>query len=114
MPKTVTKKARVETAYGRQLDSPIDFSYVYEELIDGDSIPAAEVLEPKDMRSFVNAKRNASARSTAQNKALSDAGIEKPTLEDPAVRLAGMVKIFIANGENPTTAEQMARQALGM
>lgn len=114
MPKTVNKSARVETAYGQTLAEPITFSYEYEELAKGESIPADEQPDAEDLRSYVNQKRNAKARSEAQNKALTDAGINKPTLESPEVRLATMVKVLVAAGNAKDEAERIARGALGM
>jgi hypothetical protein len=114
MPKTQTKRARVETAYGQTLAEPVEFDYSYEELVKGDEIPAREMPDADDLRSFVNQKRNAAARSKAQNEALTAAGIQKPTLEDPDTRLRTMVKVLVAAGNTPEQAEQIARGALGM
>lgn len=114
MPKTVNKSAKVETAYGQTLAEPVTFSYSYEELVKGDEIPSKEVPDADDLRTYVNQKRNAAARSSAQNDALTKAGIQKPTLEDPDVRLKTMVKVLVAAGNSESDAEQIARQALGM
>ena len=114
MPKTQKKAARVETAYGNTLAEPITFSYEYEELQKGDTIPADEMPDSDDLRSFVNQKRNAAARSKAQNDALQNAGIEKPNQENPEFRLATVVKMLKANGLSAEAAEQQARAVLGM
>lgn len=114
MPKNVTKTARVETAYGQTLAEPVSFIYEYDELTKNDAIPASEQPDADDLRSFVNQKRNAGARSKAQNEALTAAGIAKPTLEDPDVRLRTMVRVLVAAGNSEATAEQIARGALGM
>lgn len=114
MPKTMPKTATVNTAYGQTLAEPIQFSYSYEELVKGDTIPADETPDESDLRAFVNQKRNAAARSKAQNEALSAAGIQKPTLEDADVRLKTMVKVLIAAGNSPEQAETIAKGALGM
>ena len=114
MAKNIEKAARVETAYGNTLAEPITFSYGYEELQKSDTIPADEMPDSDDLRSFVNQKRNAAARSKAQNEALANAGIVKPTLDDPDVRLKNMVKILVANGVAADAAEQQARAVLGM
>jgi hypothetical protein len=114
MAKTVTKTARVETAYGQTLPEAIDFSYQFEKLAKGDAIPTDETPDASDILNFVNAKRNASARSKAQNEALDAADVKKPTLEDPDVRLKTMVKVLVAAGNTTEQAEQIARQALGM
>jgi hypothetical protein len=114
MPKDVTKTATMETAYGQVLDTPIKFQYSFTELESGDAIPTDEVPTEKDKRNLVNAKRNASARMKEQNKALEAKGIQKPTLEDPEVRLKTMVKVLIAAGNTPEQAEQIAKNALGV
>ena len=114
MAKLVSKKAQVATAFGQTLPTPIDFEYQYEELQKGDEIPADEQPDADDLRAYVNTKRNSAARAKAQNEALSNAGIVKPTLEDPDVRLKSMVKILIANGMDETTATVTAKTALGM
>jgi hypothetical protein len=114
MAKVITKKARVETAYGKVLESPIDFSYSYEELQKGEEIPAKEMPDADDLISFVNQKRNATARSREQNLALENAGVKKPTKEDPEFRLRTMVDMLVANGETKEDAEQQARLLLKM
>jgi hypothetical protein len=114
MSKTVEKRATVETAYGQTLAEPVKFSYSFVELEKGDEIPATEMPDSDDLRSFVNQKRNAKARSAAQNEALSNAGIVKPTLEDADVRFATMVKVLKAAGNTQEQAEQMAHQVLGV
>jgi hypothetical protein len=114
MAKTISKSAKVETAYGQTLAEPVSFNYTYEELQKGDAIPTDEQPDAADLLTYVNQKRNAAARSKAQNDALTNAGIVKPTLEDPAVRLATMVKVLVAAGNSKETAEQIAKSALGM
>lgn len=114
MAKTVDKRATVETAYGQTLAEPVKFAYSYVELEKGDEIPADEMPGADDIRSYVNQKRNAAARSKAQNDALTNAGIVKPTLEDAAVRFATMVKVLKAAGNTQDQAEQMAHQVLGV
>lgn len=114
MSDTQTKRATIETAYGQTLAVPVKFSYSYDELGKDDEIPADEIPSAEDLKSYVNQKRAAKARAGAQAEALKAAGIEKPTLEDPKVRLAGMIKILKAAGNSDSQAEQMARQMLGM
>src|SRR5512147_1248040 len=98
MPETIKKSAKEETAYGQTLATPVTFSSEYEELQKTDTISASEMPDADDLRSFVNQKRNAAARSKAQNAALDAAGIVKPTLEDPDTRLKTMVKVLVAAG----------------
>lgn len=108
--KTVKKTARVETAYGTTLDKPLTFDYEYQELEANDTIPDKEQPDDKAIRSLVNGNRNAKARSSAQNAALQAAGIEKPTLEDPKVQFAQMVKALVASGKSEEQAKQIAGQ----
>lgn len=114
MPKNVTKSATVETAFGQPVVPAVKFSYAYDELVKGDAIPTDEQPDADDLRSFVNQKRNAAARSKAQNEALADAGVQKPTLEDAEYRLKTMVKVLVAAGNSEAQAEQIAKSALGM
>ena len=114
MSKNVTKQAEVKTFNGQTLPEAISFSYEYEELQKGDEIPAKEIPDEDDLRTYVNTKRNSAARAKAQNDALNAAGIQKPTLEDPDFRLKQMVKLLVANGLDAATAETTARATLGM
>jgi hypothetical protein len=114
MAKNVTKKATISTAYGEPVNPPLEFSYGYDELQKGDEIPADEKPDADDILTLVNQKRNAKARASAQNEALSEAGIQKPTLESPDVRLKTMVKVLVAAGNDEETATTIAKSALGM
>lgn len=114
MAKQVDKTAEVKTFNGQTLPEPITFAYSFIELQKGDEIPADEQPDADDLRTYVNTKRNSSARAKAQNAALEAAGIQKPTLEDPDFRLKQMVKILSASGMDAATAETTARAALGM
>jgi hypothetical protein len=112
--KTAEKRATVETAYGKKLDTPLTFDYTYDELEKGDEIPAKEMPDADDLITYVNAKRNASARSTAQTKILDANEIKKPDLKDAAFRLASMVKVLMANGDDEETATATAKTLLKM
>lgn len=116
MSKHIVKTAEAGTAYGQTLAEPIKFSYEYDELEKNDEIPAKEMPDADDLRSFVNQKRNASARSKAQNDAFTAAGIVKPTLEDPAVQVATMAKVLLTakTAKTQEEAEAMAKQILGL
>lgn len=112
--KTETKTATIETAYGEKLDAPIELIYEYEKLEASDTIPADEVPSEKDIRQFVNGRRNASARAAATSVEFSKRGIKAPTLEDPAVQLRTMIKVLVAAGKTAEQAEQIARATLGL
>lgn len=113
--KTINKSARVETAFGQTLAEPVTFSYTYEELAKGDEIPAKEMPDEDDLRTYVNQKRNAKARASAQSSALTAAGISAPSLEDnQELQLKTMVKVLVAAGKSEEVATQIAKGALGI
>jgi hypothetical protein len=117
MPKTANKTATITKAFGEDLRTPLDFSYSYEELETGDEIPAKEVPDADDLLTFVNQRRNASARAAEQNKALKAAGYEpKPLEENQAAQIRMMVKALMAADKNRTEADatQVAKTALGI
>jgi hypothetical protein len=114
MAKTVTKNAEISKAYGNDLPKPLPFSYSFEELQKGDEIPADEQPDAEDIRNLVNSKRNAKARAAASNQALTEAGVQKPTLESPEFRLASMVKVLVAAGKSEAEATELAKTVLGM
>lgn len=114
MPEIVSNQAEVKTFNSQPLPKPIKFSYDFEKLVKGDEIPADEVPDSDDILTYVNTKRNSAARAKAQAEALTAAGIQKPTLEDPDFRLRQMIKILVANNMDEETAEKSARAALGM
>ena len=114
MSKLVTRKATVATVYGQTLAEPVEFEFSYQELQKGEEIPAAEVPDADDLRSFVNTRRASKARSEKQNEIVASLGIEKPTLENPDVALATMVKVLKAQGKSHDDATSIAKQMLGM
>lgn len=108
--KNVTKTATVSKFDQKVLDTPVEFSYSYEELEKGDAIPAKEELDDDDKRSFVNARRNASARAAEQTKALDAAGIKKAELSaNPQGQFNLIVKALVAAGNTVEQAETIAR-----
>src|SRR5678815_1620177 len=72
----------IESAYGIKLDTPLTYETEYEELVSFDAIPPKELPDNDDILSLVNNKRKANQRQKAMQKALDDAGIVKPTLEN--------------------------------
>jgi len=112
--KAETFKGKMENAYGRVLPTPVSFSGEYEHLTDISEVPDKEKLSDEDILSVVNAKRKASARQKAMNDALTAAGIEKPTLEDPQVQLATIIKALRAAGRSEEDAIQLAESTLGV
>lgn len=113
MPKTTKFTGVIENAYGKALTVPIKYAGEFEELLEGDEIPAKEQPEPKEILAFVNNRRKASARQASMNVALNAAGIEKPTLAEPEVQFKEMTKILVAAGRSQEQARQMANANLG-
>src|SRR5262245_3025711 len=110
--KTVNKTAKVGTAYGQTLAEELSIAYSYEELQKGDVIPTDEQLDEEDIRGVVNQKRNAAARAKATNAKLEEAGIQKPTLDDPNVQVREMVKVLRAADKNLTEEAANAKAKL--
>ena len=110
----ITKTATVGSAFGNEIE-PIKFTFDYEELSAVADIPEDEKLDDKAVLTFVNARRNASARAKAQLEALKAAGYEAPSTSvasDPEARVKAMVKLLMLNGETEEAATQMARSVL--
>lgn len=128
--KTTTFAGEIATAYGVKLDTPIKFSGSFQELEvspaaakqalkfelpeGADAIPAAQAPTVGDLYAMLNNSEKANERQKALQSALDVAGIKKPTLEDPAVQLREMIKIFKGAGRSDEEAEKAARGALGL
>jgi hypothetical protein len=131
--KTVQFDGTIENAYGRPLKelkfkagftpvTAISFSGEYEHLTSYDAIPAKELPDKDDILTVVNQARKANSRQKTTQKALDDAGVIKPTMEeDPALQLksmvAGMVAAKDAQGNKRYTEEsatKLAKQILGL
>ena len=126
MPKTVTVKTTAENAYGKaikdfgvndadgKLIESVPYSFKFEELLDGDEIPAKENPEPKDLRKMVSNKRKASARTKALNAALDAVGIKAPEVGvDMEYTWKQLTAMLIKSGKDEDVAKQMANQNLG-
>src|SRR5438128_5139938 len=86
----------VNTAYGKDLPSPVTVKGTYEHLEHGkDAIPADEQLTEKDIYQVVNAKRKASARASATTAALEAAGIKKPDTNTLEYAREQQIKSFV-------------------
>lgn len=108
------KTATVATFQGKEIE-PLKFNYTFYALESVSDIPPDEVLTEKDILTFVNARRNASARAMEQNKTLREAGHEVASVSvanDPEARLRAFIKLLILNGETPEDASQMAATLL--
>lgn len=123
MAKEVQKNASVSQVGGKTLaelsGGKIDtlrFEYSYSELQKGEEIPSDEILDEDEIRSVVNAKRNAAARSKAQQKTLDENNIEVPSMsvKTPEGAMANIVRSLVAQGRTKEDAEQAAKTLLGL
>jgi hypothetical protein len=117
----------IENAYGRPLKelkfkngatpvTAIPFIGEYEHLKTYDAIPAKEHPDKDDILAVVNQARKANARQKAMQKALDDAGVVKPTMEDDVtLQLKSMVAGMVASKKyTEESATKMAKQILGI
>jgi hypothetical protein len=113
--KTETFKGTIESAYGRTLPNKLTFSGEFEAYETVDELKAANKYpSDDDIVSFVNAKEKANARQKAMTETLSAAGIEKPTMDDPQVQLATIIKALRASGRSEDEAISLAEATLGV
>jgi hypothetical protein len=113
--KSETFKGTIESAYGKTLPQKLTFSGSFEAYENVQELRDANVFpKDEDIVAFVNAKEKANARQKAMNEVLSAAGIEKPTLEDPQVQLATIVKALRASGRSEDEAIALAETTLGV
>lgn len=105
----------MESAYGKVLPSKLTFSGTYDAYENIQEVRDAKD-EPSDdeVVNFVNSKRKAAARQKSMNDALEAAGIQKPTLEDPQVQLATIIKALRAAGRSEAEATALAESTLGV
>lgn len=125
--KVVTVAGTIENAYGRKLDAnkfkegkpvvkELKYSDTYEEYTDYSQVPKDERLSEADQLKVVNDARKANARQKAMQKALDDAGVIKPTMEDDdELKIASIVKGLVASKKyDDAQARQLAKQMLGI
>jgi len=109
-----TKTAVARTAYGKTLDTPISYSFEWDEFSGKDELIAAKqelTLEEQLKVRATEAQNN--ARQKALTAALDAAGIVKPNIEnDPQFRLRKMFDLFKANGLSDNDARTAASNAL--
>lgn len=117
----------IENAYGRPLKelkfkdgftpvTSIPFIGEYESVKVYDAIPAKELPDKDDQLAMVNQARKANARQKAMQKALDDAGVIKPTMEDDStLQLKSMVAGMVASKKyTEEAATKLAKQILGI
>jgi hypothetical protein len=122
-----TFEGTIESAYGRKLGenkfkpgfsavSTVKYSAEYEKLGSYDAIPEKEMPDKDDILALVNNARKANARQKAMQKALDDAGVIKPTMEDDdELKISSIVKGLLASKKyDEAGARQLAKQMLGI
>ena len=114
---TKTQTSTAKTAYGKVLATPIPYSFTWENYSNFVEVQAAkDELNETEQVNTRNAERQAKARQAALTKALTDAGIEKPTLDnDDLLKLQTLYKVFIAvKGTTEEQARQKAEDAVNL
>lgn len=114
-----TKTATVSKAFGKDLNefegvtvSSVTVTYSFDALTDLSEVPADEALEPEDILSVVNARRNAAARAKAVNAELAKLGISAPALTDAEKATNAMVRSLVLMGTSEDDARQMVAAML--
>ncbi len=113
MPKTETVSGLMRSAYNQELKTPVKYSGEYQELLEGDEVPADEKLSAKEILDVVNTRRRNNARQKAMQAALDAADVKKPTLQDTSVQRATMLKVLLAAGKTEAEATDIINGALG-
>lgn len=113
--KTEQFSGTIESAYGKVLPSKLSFKGEYEAFETVDELKAKnEYPSDEEIVSFVNSKRKANERQKSMNEALTAAGIQKPTMDDPQVQLATIIKALRASGRSEDEAISLAETTLGV
>jgi hypothetical protein len=114
--KTEAFSGTMENAYGKPLKSPLAFSGSYqafetiEELKEKNEFPT-----DKEIIAFRNNQNKANERQKVMTQVLTDAGYEKPTLEnDQQLQLRTLYKVYLAAKKTPAEARELASTTLGV
>jgi hypothetical protein len=92
--KSVTVDVKVENAYGKELPTPVTFSFDFEEYETRSEIPDGERLTDDQYVQAVNARRKANKRAKETEKQLKAAGIQKPDPNSPDVIREQQIKLI--------------------
>lgn len=113
--KTETFKGTIESAFGSPLASPVTFSGNFTAYENYEEMTTAQDLPSRDEQlAFINNKRKANARQKSMQEALTAAGVNKPTLEDPQVQLKTIIKALVASGRSEAEATSIAEATLNV
>lgn len=112
-----SKTATVESAFGKKLDTPIEFTFgwtSYETPVELDA--AGDGLSKEEQVRVRNTQRENRARQRAQAAAFEAAGIVRPTEEnDDQLRLRNMFKTLMSSKKyTEEAARKMASDVLGI
>lgn len=115
--KEIKGSSVAQTAYGKKLDTPITYDYIYNAYENGDELVAAkDELTIDEQVKFRNNERLSNARQKSLQAALDAAGIVKPTIEnDDQLRLRDMFKVLMSSKRyDEATARELAATTLGL
>lgn len=96
------------TEYGENVPAVLEVQYTFDSLTPGDDVPEDEALSAEDILDVINARRNATARAAAVNKALAAYDIKPPALSNDEKALNGLVRSLVLLGESEVDARAMA------
>lgn len=115
VPGIVWKEDTTETgtAFGKKLDTPIQYSYRWPEYVDFPALQrAGKVYSEQEQVEGRNTDSKLSARNKAMNEALKTAGHEKPDISNSNLkRYQEMFKIFMATGEHTPESARATTEA---
>ncbi len=122
MAKTANANATTRKAFGKNLseystdEKPVpavlETPYSFEELELTDVVPDDEKLSEQDILDVINARRNATARAAAVNKALGEYGITPPALTDAEKAVNSIIRGLVLMGNSEADARSMAEAML--
>ncbi len=115
--KSQEKTTTTATAYGKTLSTPLPYTFSWTEYeTDEELVAAKDELTLEEQRKARNNSRMANARSKSLQKALDDAKIEKPTIEnDDQLRLKTVYNGFMSSKKyTEEQARKLAADMLGV
>ncbi len=106
----------MESAYGKKLPTPVNYTGTFESYENVGEIRSANDWPSDDeVVSFRNTQKRNNARQKFMQEALDKAGVVKPTLENSEeLRVKNIVDSLVASGKSVEEATAIARAALGV
>lgn len=114
---TKNGSSTANTAYGKKLDTGIEYDFSYAAYESTDELVAAkDELTLEDQLKVRNTERLNNARAKALQAALDAAGIVRPDIKnDEQLRLREMLKVLMSSGRfDEATAKGVAETTLGL